>query len=65
MNPSTKQKQAHRQTEQTCSRQGGSGREWEFGVGRCKLLYLEWMGDEALLYSTGNYIQNPGIGYDD
>ena len=26
----------------------------EFGVGRCKL--LEWISNEVLLYSTGNYI---------
>ena len=23
---------------------GGSGMDWEFGVGGCKLLYLEWVG---------------------
>ena len=33
----------------------------EFGVGGCKLLHLEWMGNEVLLYSTGNYIQSLGI----
>ena len=25
----------------------------EFGVGGCKLLYLEWMGNEVLLYRQG------------
>ena len=30
----------------------------EFGLGRCKLLHLEWIGNEVLLYSTGNYIQS-------
>ena len=36
----------------------GEGREmeWEFGVGRCKLLHLEWISNKVLLYSTGNYI---------
>ena len=29
---------------------------WEFGVSRCKLLYLEWISNEILLYSTGDYI---------
>ena len=29
----------------------------EFGVSRCKLLHLEWLNNEVLLYSTGNYIQ--------
>ena len=33
----------------------------EFGIGRCRLLHLEWVGDEVLLYSTGNYIQPLGI----
>ena len=35
---------------------GGIGMDEEFGVDRCKLLYLEWIIDEVLLYSTGNYI---------
>ena len=35
---------------------GGSGMDWEFGVRRCKLLHLEWINNEVLLYSTGNYI---------
>ena len=35
--------------------------DWEFGVGRCKLLHLEWINNKVLLYSIGNYIQSPGI----
>ena len=35
---------------------GGRGMDWEFGVGRCKLLHLEWINNKVLLYSTGNYI---------
>ena len=35
---------------------GRSGIDWEFGLSRCKLLHLEWMGNNVLLYSTGNYI---------
>ena len=45
--------------EQTCGYQeeeGGSGMDWEFGVNRCKLLHLEWISNENLLYSIGNYI---------
>ena len=30
---------------------------------RCKLLYIEWINDKVLLYSTGNYIQDPGISH--
>ena len=42
--------------EQTCGCQGeGSAMDWEFGVGRCKLLHLEWTDNNVLLYSTGNY----------
>ena len=32
----------------------GSGMDGEFGVGICKLLHLEWISNEVLLYSTGN-----------
>ena len=35
---------------------GGSGMNLEFGVSRRKLLHLEWVSNEILLYSTGNYI---------
>ena len=31
--------------------------DWEFGVNRCKLLHLEWISNEILLCSTGNYRQ--------
>ena len=34
---------------------GGSGVGWAFGISSCKLLHLEWISDEVLLYSTGNY----------
>ena len=59
-NLSIGQKQTHRHGEQNCGCQGGDGRNgmaWEFGVYRCKLLHLERISNEVLLYSTGNYIQ--------
>ena len=31
---------------------------WEFSVSRSKLLHLECISNEVLLYSTGNYIQS-------
>ena len=37
---------------------GGGGMDREFGVTRCKLLHLEWISSEILLYSSGNYIQS-------
>ena len=45
--------------EQTCCCQGGRGKsEWtgSLGVSRCKLLHLEWINNEILLYSPGKYI---------
>ena len=37
--------------------------DWEFGISRCKLLYIEWINNKVLLYSTGNYIQYPVINH--
>ena len=42
---------------------GGGGRDWEFGVSRCKLLHIGWIKNKALHYSTGNNIQYPGINH--
>ena len=64
MNLCTKQKQTHRHREQTCGWQGGGGwggMDWEFGVSRYKLLYIEWINNKVPLYSTGDYIQYPVI----
>ena len=36
----------------------GNKMDREFAVGRYKLLHLEWIHNEVLLYSTGNYIQS-------
>ena len=55
----SKEKQLMDLGEQTCCCQkggGGSGMDWESGVNRCKLLPLEWISNEILLYSTGNCI---------
>jgi len=48
------------QTERTDLRQSREredvrGMKWEVGVSRCKLLYREWINNQALLYSTENY----------
>ena len=67
MNLSTRPQQIHRHTEQTCGCQwggGGSGLDWEFGVSRGKLLHLEWISNELLLCSTGNYIPYAGMEHD-
>ena len=39
------------------------GMEWEVGVSRCNLLYMEWINNKVLLYSTENYIQYPMINH--
>ena len=41
----------------------GGGMEWEFGVSRCKLVYIEWTRNKVLLYRTGNWIQYLEITY--
>ena len=41
----------------------GGGRDWEFGISRCKLLYIGWINNKVLLYSIGNYIQYPVINH--
>ena len=37
--------------------------DWELGISRCKLLYIEWINNRFLLYSTGNYIPHPVINH--
>ena len=45
---------------------GGGGRsEWEVGVSRCQLLYMEAIKNKVLLYNTGNYIQCPMINHNE
>ena len=39
----------------------GGGKDWVFGASRCKLLYIGWINNKVLLYSTGNYIQCLGV----
>jgi len=36
---------------------GLDGWNWEVGLGRCKLIYAEWINNKFLLYSMENYIQ--------
>ena len=61
MNLHTEKKQTHRHGEQIGGWQRGrgeSGMDWKFGVSRCKLLHWEWISNEIMLYSTGNYIRS-------
>ena len=57
----------HRHREQTYDCQGKRGRsrmDWDLGVSRRKLLHLEWISNEVLLYNTGNYVQYLRIEHD-
>ena len=62
-----KQKQTHRHREQTCScqerRRMGEGWTRSLGLADTNYLYREWINNKVLLYSTGNYIQNPVISH--
>ena len=66
MNVSTEQKQTHRHREQTCGCQGeggGGGKDWGWWISRCKLLYIGWISNKVLLYTTGNHMQYPVINH--
>ena len=39
------------------------GKDWEFGVSRLNLLYIEWINNKILLYSIGKDTQYPEINY--
>ena len=66
MNLSTKQKQTHIESRLMVAKgeERGSGMDWEFGVGRYKLLHLEWISNEVLLYCIGRYSQSLGVEHD-
>jgi len=35
----------------------GNEMEWDFGMSRCKLVYIRWINSQIQLYNTGNYFQ--------
>ena len=41
----------------------GSSAFSKTSLNRCKLLYIEWINNTVLLYSTENYIQYPKVNY--
>ena len=61
MNLFTKQKQTHRLREGNSGYRGGKGGRGgivrEFGFNMYTLLYLKWITNKDLLYSTGNSAQ--------
>ena len=66
MNLPSKQKQTHRYREEICDCQGRKGRggrmAWEFGISRCRLVYIERI-NKVLLDSTGNCTQYPVLNH--
>ena len=42
----------------------GCEMDGESKVGRCKPLHLEWISNEVLLHSIGNYVQSLRIEHD-
>ena len=64
MNLYTKQKQTHRHQKQSYDyqREGGGINE-EFGINRYTLLYIKYINNRDLLYSSGNYTQYLAIIY--
>ena len=65
MNLSVKQKQTHRENRLLVfkGKESQGGIDSEFEISRCKLLYIVWVNNKALPYSTGNYIQYPLINH--
>ena len=41
--------------------ENGRGLDWESGISRCKLVYIGWINNKVLKYSTGNYTQYPDV----
>ena len=48
---------------QTKGSGGEGGMDQEFGISRCKLLYIEWINNKVLVCNTRNYIQYPVISH--
>ena len=60
MNLCTKQKQIHIENRLRVTKGRGVREDWEFGISRCKLLYIGWINN-VVLCSTGNSIQCPAF----
>ena len=39
--------------------------DWEFGISKCKVLYIARINRKVLLYNTGNCIQYPVINHNE
>ena len=56
MNLSTEKKIMDLENRLVVAKGVGSGMDWVLGVNRCRLLPLEWISNEILLCSNGNYV---------
>ena len=57
MNRSMKLKETHRTEDRGVVAKGSGaegGKDWEFGISRCKLVCMERINNKVLLYSTEN-----------
>ena len=45
------------------AKQVGEGKDWEFGISRCRLLYIGWISNKVLLCSIGNCTHYSVINY--
>ena len=39
--------------------------DWEFGISRCKVVYIGWENNKVLLYSTRKCTQDPLINHNE
>ena len=63
MNPSMTQKQTDIRNGLVVAKDGAGGRlDRECGTSDCKLLHTKWI-DNKVLYSTGNYVQDPVVNH--
>ena len=63
--PISKQKQITDMKSRLVSARRDGRMDREFRGGKCKVLYLEWINNGVLLYSTGNYVQSLGLEHDE
>ena len=56
MNLSTEKKIMDTENRLVVAKGRGSEMDWEFGVKRCKLLPLQWISNEILLYHWELYL---------
>ena len=56
MNLSIEKKHIDLENRLVVAREEWRGKDWEFGISRCKVLLIEWINNKVLLYSKGKRI---------